>query len=162
MSRAALRRHRRQAKIRKRVRRLRTYWGGFAKDSMWVRESGRLAKFVMPTRCTKHCCRNRLRGTFLRDELEGFEGVLAKHNRVLRSPQFSAAERRGGWPGTHLAAGSMPDEDRIPKVWRVYAGRHYIRVGHKIVCVTDSYDEALNVMYGVRLRRRVRVPEQSR
>jgi hypothetical protein len=154
----ALRRHRRKTKIAQRIQRLRAHWGrSWADDSQWVTESGRLDKLAVSTRYTKHKdWRDMRRGVLREDELEGFGAVLGKRNRVLRSPQFPAAERRGGWPGTVLAAGSMPDEDRIPKVWQIRGGRHYIRVGAKIVCVTDSFDEALNVMYGVRRRKRVR------
>ena len=156
MSRAALRRHRRQIKIAKRVQRLRDHWGrAWADDSHWVTESGRLDKVAASTRYTKRKDWPDTRCAFHEDELEGFEGVLAKPNRIRRSPQFSAAERRGGWPGTVLAAGSMPSEDRIPKVWRIMGGRHYIRVGARVILVTDSFDEALNVMYGVRRRGRV-------
>jgi hypothetical protein len=151
----AVRRHRRQTKIAQRIQRLRTHWGSWADDSHWITESGRLDKLAVSTRYTKYKDWPDTRRVFREDELEAFTGVLAKPNRIRRSPQFSAAERRGGWPGTHLAAGSMPDEDRIPKVLQARAGRYYIRVGAKIVFATDSFDEALHAMYGIRRRKRV-------
>lgn len=151
----ALRRYQRQIKIAQRVQRLRDHWGrSWVDDSYWVTESGRLDKLAVSTRYTKRKDWPDTRRVFREDQLEEFTGILAKPNRVRRSPQFSAPERRGGWPGTRLAAGSMPDEDRIPKVLRARAGRWYVRVGAKVVLTTDSFDEALHVMYGVRRRKR--------
>jgi hypothetical protein len=133
----------------------------WADDSQWITESGRLDKFAVSTRYTKRKGWPATRRVFCEDELGEFRDVLSKPNRIRRSPQFSAAARRGGWMGTRLAAGSMPAEDRIPKIWRVRDGKNYICVGQRAVCVTDSYDEALKTMHGG-IMYRLRVLEQPR
>lgn len=141
----ALRRYKRHLKIRKRAKRLDRAWGLCAREAdwnWWDKEPGRLQARAEPVRVCKH--RDRLCCTpeAVERDTKDYVHVLRKPNRERRSQQFGAHERRGGWPGTRLSAGSVPPKDRNDRIVVCRDGRYHVRDGVRVVLVTDSWRTA--------------------